>query len=57
MSITEYRNRFMDLNQRLRVARFHNDTETITVIEAELDRILDAYNTNKTNNARSNPCE
>jgi len=44
MSITEYRNRFKDLNQRLRVARFHNDTETIVVIEAELDRILDAYN-------------
>lgn len=47
MTITEYRNRFMDLNQRLRVARFHNDTEAILVIEAELDRILDAYNTSK----------
>ena len=47
MSITEYRNRFMDLNQRLRVARFHNDAENITVIEAELDRIFDLYNANR----------
>jgi len=47
MSITEYRNRFKDLNQRLRVARFHNDTETITVLESELDRILDAYNNDR----------
>ncbi|MCZ4649499.1 hypothetical protein O4106_22000 [Rhodococcus pyridinivorans] len=44
MSITEYRNRFADLNARLRRARFNNDTEAILVIEAELDRILDAYN-------------
>ncbi|MGX7727585.1 hypothetical protein [Rhodococcus sp. 5G237] len=47
MSITEYHNRLTDLRARLRRARFDNDDEAITVIEAELDRILDLYNANR----------
>ncbi|MCD2096548.1 hypothetical protein [Rhodococcus rhodochrous] len=47
MSITEYRNRFADLNARLRRARFDNDDEAITVIEAEMNRILDLYNASR----------
>lgn len=44
MTITEYRDRFLDLQARLRTARFHDDMAAILVIEAELDRILDQYN-------------
>lgn len=47
MSITEYRNRFADLNARLRVAQFNNDTEQIAVLEAEIDRILKLYNASR----------
>ncbi|WP_432678057.1 hypothetical protein ACRAJ3_25225 [Rhodococcus pyridinivorans] len=47
MSITEYRNRFMDLTSRLRVAQFNNDTEQIAVLEAEIDRILKLYNASR----------
>ncbi|MBX4168059.1 hypothetical protein K3M35_05180 [Rhodococcus sp. DMU2021] len=43
MSITEYRNRFMDLTSRLRVAHFNNDTEQIQVLEAEIERVLLQY--------------
>lgn len=47
MTAIEYRNRFADLNARLRRARFDNDDEAITVIEAEMNRILDLYNASR----------
>lgn len=47
MSITEYRNRLLDLRAQLRTARFNGDDAAITVIEAELDRVLDQYNSSR----------
>jgi hypothetical protein len=39
--------RLEDLRDQLRTARFNNDDEAITVIEAAIDRELDAWNTTR----------
>lgn len=44
MTTSEIRNRLIDLRSRIRRARFDADTDTLDVLTAELDRVLDIYN-------------
>ena len=44
MTTPEIRNRLIDLRSRIRRARFDADTDTLDVLNAELDRVLDIYN-------------
>lgn len=45
MSITELHNRFMRLTADRRIAWSRSDHEWMAQIDAELERILDIYNT------------
>ncbi|WP_155951754.1 hypothetical protein [Rhodococcus aetherivorans] len=53
MTTPEIRNRLIDLRSRIRRARFDADTDTLDVLTAELDRVLDIYNQQR--KATANP--